>query len=301
MQNDTTFLAVEADVSKARLRCNKMPVSSAGVMSVANVRKSARLSSVASAMRLLKCFTDEAYELGIGALSRQLGLAKSTTHRLASTLMDAGMLEQNAETGKYRLGLTVFELGSLARRKMDLYTQAKAALKGLRESTGESVNLAILRDDCLIYLNSLESPSAIKVRSHMGMRLSPHCAAEGKVLIAFLPEDEVSRMLAGGLKAQTAQTITDPVKFTVELQEIAQRGYATNYEESEAGLRAIAAPVFGAEDEVIAAIGIAGPVQRLTKKTLLSFLPALGNAAESISARMGDTRARTSLGLRAVR
>ncbi len=263
--------------------------------------KGARLSSVASAMRLLKCFTDEHYELGIGALSRRLGLAKSSTHRLASTLLEAGMLEQNAETGKYRLGLTVFELGSLARRKMDIYTQAKTALRGLRESTGESVNLAILRDESLIYLNSLESPSAIKVRSHMGMRLPAHCAAEGKVLLAFAPEDEVRRVLARGLTALTPQTITAPEAFRAELAEIAQRGFATDYEESETGIRAIAAPVFGADHEVIAAIGIAGPVQRLPKKTLLSFLPAVSATAEAISGRLGANRPPAPVGLRVVR
>jgi len=263
--------------------------------------KGSRLSSVASAMRLLKCFTDEHYELGIGALSRKLGLAKSTTHRLASTLLEAGILEQNGETGKYRLGLTVFELGSLARRKMDIYTQAKAALRSLREKTGESVNLAILRDQSLIYLNSLESPSAIKVRSHMGMRLPAHCAAEGKVLLAFAPGDEVDSILARGLAALTPQTATDPARFRAELSDIVQRGYATDYEESETGIRAIAAPVFGADNEVIAAIGVAGPVQRLTKKTLLSFLPALGATAEAISGRLGAPHVGAPLGLRVVR
>jgi IclR family KDG regulon transcriptional repressor len=249
--------------------------------------KEGRLSSVASAMLLLKCFTDEHYELGIGALSRQLGLAKSTVHRLATTLLEAGMLDQNKDNGKYRLGLMVFELGSLARRKMDIYNEAKVFLHELRKQTGESINLAILRDESLIYLNSLESPSAIKVRSHMGMRLPAHCAAEGKVLLAFAAEDDANRIIGHGLARQTPNTITDPAALREELDAVKTRGYGTDFEESEIGVRSIAVPVFAGDSELAAAVGIAGPVQRLSKRVLMSFLPALNSAAESISMRLG--------------
>jgi len=103
-----------------------------------------RLSSVANAILLMKAFSDEQSELGISALAERLGLAKSTVHRLASTLLEAGMLEQNKETGRYRLGLAVFELGSLVRRRFDMSFEAKPWLMTLREQTGETVNLSIL-------------------------------------------------------------------------------------------------------------------------------------------------------------
>ncbi|OYY14117.1 MAG: hypothetical protein B7Y67_11355 [Polynucleobacter sp. 35-46-11] len=255
--------------------------------SMRNTQKDGRLSSVATAMLLLKSFTDEHNELGIGALSRHLGLAKSTVHRLASTLLDAGMLDQNKETGKYRLGLTVFELGMLARRKMDIYNEAKIFLRELREKTQETVNLAIMRDDSLIYLNSLESPSAIKVRSHMGLRLSAHCSAEGKVLLAFGAPDDQARIIAQGLSRQTLNTIIDPVVFADEMKLVEDRGYATDYEESEIGVRSIAVPVFSGDNDVAAAVGISGPVQRLTKRTLTSYLPALTRAADALSTKLG--------------
>jgi IclR family KDG regulon transcriptional repressor len=266
-----------------------------------NSPKGGRLSSVATAMLLLKCFTDEHYELGIGALSRQLGLAKSTVHRLAATLLEAGMLDQNKENGKYRLGLTVFELGSLARRKMDLYNEAKVFLHELRKQTGESVNLAIMRDDSLIYLNSLESQSAIKVRSHMGMRLPAHCAAEGKVLLAYGAVDDMSRIIGRGLGMQTPNTITDQNAFREELGAVENRGYGTDFEESEIGVRSIAVPVFSGNNEIAAAVGIAGPVQRLSKRTMMSCLPALSAAAESISMRLGASRRPPMPGLRVVK
>ncbi len=265
-----------------------------------NSLEDGRLSSVANAMLLLKCFSEEHYELGIGALSRQLGLAKSTVHRLASTLLDAGMLDQNKENGKYRLGLTVFELGSRARRNMNIYNEAKIYLMELREQTGESVNLAIMRDESLIYLNSLESPSAIRIRSHMGMRLAPHCSAEGKVLIAFGAEEKAQRIIARGLVMQTQNTIIDPDAFREEMRLVKSRGYGTDHEESEIGVRSIAAPVFASGNDIAAAIGIAGPAQRLTKRTLMSCLPALSEAAEALSKALGASRA-VSPGLRMVK
>ncbi|OYV43789.1 MAG: hypothetical protein B7Z75_07380 [Acidocella sp. 20-57-95] len=262
------------------------------------VQKEGRLSSVATAMLLLKCFSDEHSELGIGALSRRLGLAKSTVHRLATTLLDAGMLDQNKETGKYRLGMTIFELGMLARRKLDIYNEAKVFLRELREKTRESVNLAIMRDDSLIYLNSLESPSAIKVRSHMGMRLPPHCSAEGKALLAFSAPEDIARIIERGLPRQTSNTITDSVAFINELKQIAERGYATDYEEGEIGVRSIAVPVFSGDNEIAAAVGVSGPVQRLTKRTLISYLPALSRAAEAVSNRLGASHRYAVSGLR---
>lgn len=264
-------------------------------------KKDGRLSSVAAAMLLLKCFTDEHYELGIAALAKRLGLAKSTVHRLASTLLDAGMLEQNKDTGKYHLGLTVFELGSLARRKMDIYNEAKIHLRQLREATKETVNLAIFRDDSLIYLNSLESPSAIKIRSHLGIRLPAYALAEGKVLLAFGAGEDVERIIEKGLSGQTANTITSSALLRQELKLIANRGYATDLEESEIGVRSIAVPVFSSDQDVVAAVGICGPTQRLTKRLLLSFLPVLSNAAATISTRLGSNGHLGAVGLRVVK
>jgi len=92
-----------------------------------------RLSSVANAVRLTKAFSEQEYEMGISALATRLGLAKSTVHRLATTLVEYDMLEQNRETGKYRLGLAFFELGTLVRRKMDAATEAQGEIHALAE------------------------------------------------------------------------------------------------------------------------------------------------------------------------
>jgi len=251
-------------------------------------RPKARLSSVANAIRLVKAFSETEYEIGISALAAKLGLAKSTVHRLATTLIDAGMLEQNPETGKYRLGLMVFELGALVRRKMDIYNEAKPWLYTLREQTGETVHLAVLSRQTMVYINFMESQKAIRMSTGIGQRKPLHCTAEGKVLLAFQPQDIAERVIAGELERLTPNTIVDSGILRDELAAIRARLYAVDDEECELGMRCIAAPVRDDSGNVSAAVGIAGPVQRLTKKRLISLAPTLISAVGAISQRLGD-------------
>lgn len=250
-------------------------------------KEKTRLSSVANAIRLIKVFSDDEYEIGISDLGKRLKLPKSTVHRLASTLIDGGMLEQSEENGKYRLGLVVFELGSLVRRKMDFSSEAKPFLMALREKTGETVHLAILDQSSIVYINSLESKQAIRMTLEVGMRKPAHSTAAGKVMLAFQPADALARVIADGLNGHTPNTIVDPEMFRQELAQIRTRGYAIADEENELGVRSLAAPVRDHFGNVIAATSIAGPAQRLTKKVLASFAPDVVSAADAISARLG--------------
>ena len=250
--------------------------------------RKARLSSVANAMRLMQAFSDQDYELGISRLADRLGLAKSTVHRLASTLIQSGMLEQNRENGKYRLGLQVFELGSLVRRKMDVSAEARPWLMQLREQTGETVHLAILSQTGIVYVHFMESHKAIRMSSGIGLRKPAHCTAEGKALLAFQPQEAIDRYLAAGLERLTPRTIVEPAALRAELASVRARGYALDDEECEPGMRCIAAPVRDDSGHAIAAVGIAGPVQRLTKKALTALAPVLVEAVQAISQRLGQ-------------
>src|ERR1700692_1349409 len=183
-----------------------------------------RLSSVANAILLMKTFSDEQSELGISALAERLKLAKSTVHRLASTLVEAGMLEQNKETGKYRLGLAVFELGSLVRRKIDISLEAKPWLMTLREQTGETVDLSILDHGGVVCVNFLESKKVNRTSSGIGLVKPVHCTAEGKALIAFQPPLMIERIINAGLERRTPRTMIDPAELTEALAKIRARG-----------------------------------------------------------------------------
>jgi DNA-binding IclR family transcriptional regulator len=246
-----------------------------------------RLSSVASALRLLKSFTAEESELGITTLAQRMGLAKSTIHRLTSTLLAEGFLEQNPLNEKYRLGLSLFGLGTLVRRRMNVSSEALEHLHELRDRTGETVHLAVLEQADIMYLFNLESQQAIGMRSYLGVRKPAFCSSEGRAILAFSPPALVSRVLKSALLARTPHTIIQPAALIKLLAGVAHAGYAVDDEESDAGMRGLAAPIRDASGTVIAAVGLAGPVQRLSKKNLRSYTPWVLQAAQAISTRLG--------------
>jgi DNA-binding IclR family transcriptional regulator len=250
-------------------------------------RKPGRLSSVASAVGLLKAFSEDEVELGISALAKRLGVAKSTAHRLAVTLVAEGMLEQDRVSGKYRLGVALFRLGALVRQRMDVSSEAKAFLYDLRETTSESVHLAILDGVEIMYVYNLESTQAIRMRSDIGVRKPAYCTAEGLAILAFQPPDVIAAVSAAGLAPRTPQTITDAGHLREQLAEVRKRGCAVEDEESEVGMRAIAAPVRDDSGSVVAAVGVAGPVTRLSKRTIAAFVPHVIETAAAISRRLG--------------
>lgn len=248
---------------------------------------SGRLSSVTSALLVLKVFSEDEAEIGISSLAKRLGLAKSTVHRLAVTLAAEGFLEQNADNGRYRLGLSLFSLGALVRRRMDVSNEARPLLGTLRDKTQEAVHLAILAQPSIIYLYNLESSQAIGIRSYIGARKPAFCTAEGRVLLAFGAPELVASVVKDGLVARTPKTNTDPKALHKTLDEVRQSGYAIDDEESEVGMRGVAAPIRDISGKVIAAVGLAGPVQRLTKKDLRSFATQVISTADAISVRLG--------------
>ena len=147
--------------------------------------KSSRLSSVAAAVRVLKCFSEVEPEIGISSLAKRLSLAKSTVHRLAVTLTSEGLLEQSPETGRYRLGINLFVMGALVRRRLDVSNMAQPFLNVLREQTGETIHLAVMNETNILYLYNLESRQAIRMKSYIGTIKPAFCTCEGRAIVAF--------------------------------------------------------------------------------------------------------------------
>uniref|UniRef100_UPI0031014EAF IclR family transcriptional regulator n=1 Tax=Neorhizobium sp. EC2-8 TaxID=3129230 RepID=UPI0031014EAF len=259
-------------------------------MKIASVRdedKRGRLSSVSMAIRVLKAFEGDDAEIGVTELARRLGIAKSTVHRLAVTLLAEDFLEQNRETGRYRLGLGLFGLGSLVRNRMDLSTEARTLLMDLRNKTDETVLLAVPAGPEVMYIRVQPSRQAVRISAEIGMRAPYHSTAAGRVMLAFLPESRIATMIEASLPQRTPKTVTDPEKLQRLLGNIRRLGYAVEDEENELGMRAIAAPVHDAQSEVVGAVAVAGPVQRLSLKNLNGFAEPLLVAARAISARLG--------------
>jgi DNA-binding IclR family transcriptional regulator len=250
-------------------------------------RKRERLSSVTTAMRLLKAFSEDEVDIGISALAKRLGIAKSTAHRLAVTLVAEGMLEQDRDSGKYRLGVALFRLGALVRRRMEVSNEARPYLYSLRETINESVHLAILDGAEIMYVYNLESTHAIRSRSDLGVRKPAHSTAEGQAILAFQPPEVIDRVVASGLNAHTPKTVTSPERFLKALAGVRQRGCAIEDEESEIGMVCVAAPIRDDSGAVVAALGLAGPVTRLSKKAVAGIIPHVIATADQVSARLG--------------
>lgn len=246
-----------------------------------------RLSSVANSIRLTKAFSENEYEMGISALAARLGLAKSTVHRLATTLVEYDILEQNRETGKYRLGLALFELGTLVRRKMDVMSEAQAQIHALADLSGETVQLAILDHLSVLYIRIRESRQAVRMSTGLGSRAPAHCTSVGKALLAYQAPEVIQQVIDNGLQRYTPNTITEGPRLLEELASVRQKGYAIDDEEIESGLRCVAAPIRNHSGRVVAAISVAAPVQRMTKKNLQTTVPSVVAAAEAISRRLG--------------
>ncbi|MEQ1408253.1 IclR family transcriptional regulator [Neorhizobium sp. Rsf11] len=247
----------------------------------------ARLSSVSMAIRILKAFSGDDAEIGISELAKRLGIAKSTVHRLVVTLMAEDFLDKNPETGRYRLGLGLFGLGSLVRHRMDLSTEARTLLADLRQETGETVLLAVPAGREIMYIRTLASRQAVRISTEMGMRVPYHCTAAGRAILAFQPENHAATVTTAPMPARTPKTVTDPDRFRKLLANVRRQGYAIEDEESELGMRAIAAPIYDAQSEVVGSVAIAGPVQRLSLRNLNGLAEPLLSTARAISVRLG--------------
>lgn len=213
--------------------------------------------SVASALDVLDCFSWSA-ELGVTEVANRLGVSKSTAHRLLSTLTAKRLVERIPETGRYRLGLHLYELGQLAVSRFDLRSAALPVLERLRAQTGQTVHAGVADGADVLYVERFESWQGKPFSSRVGRRMPVHCTSSGKVLAAH--DEAVARArLEAGLPKRTPRTITDPASFLRVLGEVREHGHALNVEEAELGLSSVAAPVFSPNGRVLAALSVAGP------------------------------------------
>jgi DNA-binding IclR family transcriptional regulator len=234
-------------------------------MSVNEVARSATYQSAERVLTLLKSFDDGRLELGVADIARALSVHKSTASRLAAALERAGFLTRAGR--RYRLGVEIIRLGTLALQSFDLVATMQPAMEKLSQRTGETVNLAV--PDGEDVLNVAEVPSTYILSCSggwIGRRTRPHAVANGKVLLAYgaLSPPTV-------LERYTPQTITNPGKLATELDRVRRDGYATAVAELEEGPVAVAAPVFDPAGTCVAALSISGPEYRMRPETLKSL------------------------------
>lgn len=241
-----------------------------------------------NAARVLKAFLAKEDELGVSELARRVGLGKSSVHRLLATLRAEGLVEQDPQTGRYRLGIVMFELGELVRVRMDLGTAAWPALAVLRDRTGEAAQVSIADGEDAVYLERLEGTAVPLLVTDQERRAPLYCTAAGKVLLAFRSDPELTEYLATTrLTALTRHTITDPVQLRDQLTVVRSRGWADSINEQALGLASLASVVRDAGGRSVAAVGVSAPVNRFRVLLRRHLEAIVTEAAATVSRRLG--------------
>jgi DNA-binding IclR family transcriptional regulator len=250
------------------------------------------IRAVERAVAILKAFSPASPEMGVTDLARKLGLHKSTVHRLLVTLERAGFVLQDAFTGRYRLGLPLFELGSLVVTNMELRRVARPFIEDAHRASGETVHLAILDEGEVVYIDKIESTRQVRMSSMVGRRAPAHCTGLGKALLAWLPAGVLDQVIQRrGLQAFTARTLTSAEELRNHLAIVRQRGYSIDAGEHEELVRCAAAPVFDHTNHALAAVSIASVGVDVASPRFKEYVALIRNCARSISDALGHGRA----------
>lgn len=235
-------------------------------------------------INILDLFDEKGKTLSLSEICESSALNKSTVFRILNILTDAGYLERDPVASKYRLGFKLYHLGSLVEGFTEIKNLAHPFLIELTEKSDETVHLVVLDHGKALYLDKLEGKRAIRVVSKVGWRLPAHCSGVGKVLLADLPDETVTKIIQDkGMKRFTNNTITDIGHLNRELAKIRKQGYAIDNEEIEMGLRCIAAPLKNSKNETLAAISISGPKERFNSAKMKRLIPLVTDVSERIS------------------
>jgi DNA-binding IclR family transcriptional regulator len=243
--------------------------------------------SVEKAMKILDCMAAAQRPLTLQELSEKLGYPKSTVHAMLCSLRKNAVVEQSPVDGRYRLGVHLFELGSLVSNSWDVLAIAKPHLQELVWQSRESADMAMLDRNEILLVEHVDAIDPLHVVTQVGTHLPIYCTALGKAILAFAPERERKRLLnAAEYVAHTPHTIS-PDGMERELERVRDDGVATENGEYRVGLRAVAAPVFDSSGRVLHSIGVTGMFRRVESEGFQQALALVRSAAERISWECG--------------
>lgn len=263
--------------------------------SIPSLREPRYSQSLERGLAILRSFTPQRPVLGIADIAEELGMSRSTTHRYVITLVALGYLEQRSDR-KYRLGLRVTDLGMSALNATGLSEHARPYLEELARRTSYATAIAVLDGTEMLMVDRLPSlrrgESELQANLHAGSRLPAWCTAIGKLLLAHLPDGERQQTLRQiKLSRRGPNAVGTKRALATELAQIREEGLATDDQELARDLYAVAAPVRGSGEEVLAGVSLSAPAQAISLEEMVSALgPHLIAAADSISARLGHRR-----------
>lgn len=225
----------------------------------------------------------------IDDVAARVGLTRSNTHRTLQTLMHAGYVERDPVNGGYRGTMKMFALGVRQLGQMDVRKIAPPYMAVLARETGETIHLSVLDGADVIYIDKIDSVQPIRAYSMVGGRAPAHAVATGKALLSAQPASYFDG-LPKKLPRFTAHTIVDRELLKSELAKAARVGYAVNRGEWREGVGGLAAPVYDGYDRPVAALGISGPLDRLTVARMKEFAPRVVAATAALSKALGHTK-----------
>ncbi|MDI3385083.1 IclR family transcriptional regulator [Streptomyces sp. B-S-A8] len=246
------------------------------------------VQSVDRAVAVLEILAEHG-EFGVSEVASAMDVHKSTAFRLLGALEAHGMVEQDGERGKYRLGFGIVRLAGAVTGRIAVTRYGRKICDRLAQELGETMNIAVLEAHCVINLDQVRGPAAIAAQNWVGRQTPLHSTSNGKVLLAHLSPGLRHELIAeAGLPRTTPRTLTSEEELERALAEVRERGYALTLEEYEEGLNAIAAPVRSADGETVAALTASGPAYRFTEQRMHEIAPALMAGADRISLRLSS-------------
>jgi DNA-binding IclR family transcriptional regulator len=244
--------------------------------------------SIERALSVLECLAQAKRGFSLSEIGRTLRIPKSSAHLILSTLERRGFLQKNAKTGRYCFGLQLVSLSRSALENLDMRDEAKPFLYSLMQESGLTVHMAVLERDEAVIIEKVEAPGLVRLASWIGRRLDVNCTGVGKVLLAFLPDDELDYLLKTKEFARhNSRTIISKSALRRELKRIKQAGYSFDNQEDEPGVCCIGAPVFDQNGKAVAAISVAGIASKIAPDRVPILARLVTRVAGSISARLG--------------
>jgi DNA-binding IclR family transcriptional regulator len=244
------------------------------------------IRSVDRAVAILDLLAREGWRAG-AEVARELGVHRSTALRLLGTLERHALVERDPKTAKYRLGRRLPQLASVVTGELDLRSVARPVCEELAEATGETVTLDVLEGDEIVPIEQSTASAAFVSVNWLGRRTPVHCTASGKVILAFAPDPIRARLLGRPLERRTPRSIVEVAELEKQLSATREGGFARTFEELEVGLDAIAAPIYSAVGQVVAALDVSGPAHRFQASGGPDLVVLTREAAADVSRRLG--------------
>lgn len=242
------------------------------------------IASVKKALDILTLFHSKQPELTLTEIAGVMDLQKSSVYKLITTMVDAGFLEKDPYTNRYRLGLLILELSSSVVGNEDVRELARPVMEELSRRTGEIIHLSVLDGFDIVYLEKVGQAQPLTVATKIGGRAPAYCSAMGKVLLSGLTREELLETVGEvRLERLTANTITERTALVEELELVREKGFAIDDEEAFPGIKCVAAPVVSRDGRVIAAISATVPKQRMDAERTKSLSRMVTDAAGIIS------------------